>query len=149
MPSLCMGEGGSMIMIRLPIYKRIARIKESVDIPVIANGDIADEASLKEAIEQSGCDAYMISRAGSGKPWLYQELLSGEKRMDYSDIRAASFNKHLQGLAKLEGEYKAVLQSKTLIRYYYRSFLDSRMLLDFYALTTLAEIEQFIRAIMK
>ena len=54
--------------------EQIAAIKRCVNIPVIANGDIADPDSLHKALLKTGCDAFMISRAGTGKPWLYQAL---------------------------------------------------------------------------
>jgi nifR3 family TIM-barrel protein len=54
---------------------QIALIKRAINIPVIANGDIHHHADLERAITQTGCDAYMIARGGSGRPWLFQELL--------------------------------------------------------------------------
>lgn len=125
--------------------QQIAQIKQSISIPVIANGDIHDARSLHRAIELSGCDAYMISRAGSGKPWLYQELL--EKRgvsvslMEKFDL----FMTHLQGLAVLEDEYRAVLQSKSLVRYYFGMLIDASLLNRFYQLDSLEKIHDFLK----
>ena len=52
---------------------------------------------------------------------------------------------HLQDLALLESEYKAVLQSKTLVRYYFRKQLDASQLQVFYRLNHLAEIEDKLK----
>ena len=126
--------------------RRIGQIKQSVNIPVIANGDIADWDTLKQAVEISGCDAYMISRAGTGKPWLYQQLLEEEGRdLGISNTtRIQCFLSHLQGLAQLENEYKAVLQSKTLVRYYFGMALNEEQLQVFYGLSNLHEIAKVL-----
>lgn len=126
---------------------RIRQIKQAVRIPVIANGDIVEHTTLENAITNSACDAYMISRAGSGKPWLYQQLLSGENR-DSGVIKLDRLNcflRHLHGLTQLENEYQAVLQSRTLIRFYYKTVLNAEQLQIFYGLNSLAEIEKFLR----
>ena len=125
----------------------IARIKQSVGIPVIANGDITDQATLAKAIAVSGCDAYMISRSGSGKPWLYQQLLvaDGICLEVENSLKIDYFIQHLHGLARLESEHQAVLQSKTLVRYYFGNSLSMQQLKNFYTLNTLAEIGQYVR----
>ncbi|MCW8409203.1 tRNA-dihydrouridine synthase family protein [Legionella sp. PATHC035] len=123
--------------------QQIAQIKRGITIPVIANGDIHDVTSLQRAIEVSGCDAYMISRAGTGKPWLYQELLQQSHGAVSLDEKINLFMYHLQGLAALENEYKAILQSKSLVRYYFRSMFDASLLQRFYQLDSLEKIHQF------
>ncbi|ESY46912.1 MULTISPECIES: tRNA dihydrouridine synthase DusB [unclassified Mesorhizobium] len=47
----------------------IARIKDVVSIPVVANGDVGSPAEAAEILEQSGADAVMIGRAHYGAPW--------------------------------------------------------------------------------
>ena len=129
-----------------PDFYHIGQMKQAVRIPVIANGDIAGDASLAQAIAKSGCDAYMISRAGCGRPWLYQQLLSDMGMFDEvsHQIHVTCFINHLHGLSSLESEYQAVLQSKTLVRYYFGHMLSAQQLQAFYALSSLYEIEKFI-----
>lgn len=57
----------------------IGVVKESLSIPVIANGDIMDQKSLQNACEITKADGMMIGRALLGKPWLLQELETGIK----------------------------------------------------------------------
>ncbi|MDR3442082.1 MAG: tRNA-dihydrouridine synthase family protein [Legionella sp.] len=124
--------------------QQIAQIKQAVNIPVIANGDIHDVASLQNAVAVSGCDAFMIARAGSGQPWLYQELLE-QRAVEVSlSAKKQLFMTHLQGLADLEDEYKAVLQSKSLVRYYFRTLFDAPLLHRFYQLSSLEHIADFL-----
>ncbi len=50
-------------------WAAIARVKEAVDMPVIANGDIVDAATAREALRLSGADGVMIGRGAQGRPW--------------------------------------------------------------------------------
>lgn len=124
--------------------QQIAQIKQNIAIPVIANGDISNKEDLEQAIVQTGCDAYMIARGGSGRPWLYQELLQGQTEVIDSATKINLFMQHLAGLAALEDEYKAVLQSKSLIRYYFKRYLTPEQLNAFYKLSSLTQIAHFI-----
>ena len=127
--------------------QQIALIKQAVTIPVIANGDIADHASLQTMLEETACDAYMIARAGTGRPWLYQALLHPETARSISwnfSQAIAMFMTHLQGLALLQNEHRAVLQSKTLVRYYFKPWLTREQLLGYYDLDSFRKIEEYL-----
>lgn len=50
-------------------WAAIRAIKAAVSIPVIANGDIIDAATARQALEQSGADGVMIGRGAQGAPW--------------------------------------------------------------------------------
>lgn len=126
---------------------QIAYIKKILSIPVIANGDIADQNTLKQMMKKTACDGYMISRAGTGRPWLYQELLDNipENFVITPALRINAFIQHLHALTNLETEYKAVLQSKTLIRYYFRNCFQSEDFMTFYQLNNLKSIENYLK----
>ncbi|MDX8524771.1 tRNA dihydrouridine synthase DusB [Mesorhizobium sp. MSK_1335] len=51
-------------------WRAIARVKEAVSIPVVANGDVASPEEAATILEQSGADAVMIGRAHYGAPWV-------------------------------------------------------------------------------
>ncbi len=59
-------------------YETIKRVKQSVNIPVIGNGDVFDEKSYKKMLE-TGVDGVMVARGALGKPWIFAEL----KNIDY------------------------------------------------------------------
>lgn len=53
----------------------IARVKDAVDIPVIANGDIVTEDDAAEALRRSGADGLMIGRGCYGRPWFIAQVV--------------------------------------------------------------------------
>ncbi|MFY0648285.1 MAG: tRNA dihydrouridine synthase DusB [Sulfitobacter geojensis] len=55
-------------------WRAIARVKEAVHVPVIANGDITSTAAARMALAHSKADGVMIGRGAQGKPWLLAEV---------------------------------------------------------------------------
>jgi tRNA-dihydrouridine synthase B len=57
-------------------WRAIRAIKDAVRIPVIANGDIIDATTARQALSQSGADGVMIGRGAQGRPWALAEISS-------------------------------------------------------------------------
>ena len=55
-------------------YQTIKAIKQAIDIPVVANGDITDAEKAKFVLDYTGADAVMIGRAAQGRPWIFREI---------------------------------------------------------------------------
>ncbi|MEF9959781.1 tRNA dihydrouridine synthase DusB [Niameybacter sp.] len=53
----------------------IKRVKESIQIPVVGNGDIRTPEDAKRMMEQTGCDAVLIGRAAQGNPWIFKRIV--------------------------------------------------------------------------
>ncbi len=63
-------------------------VKEALDIPVIANGDITDFESLSRVKEESGADGFMIARGALGRPYIFRQLLGQEYDFDARKVIA-------------------------------------------------------------
>ncbi len=63
-------------------YETIRRVKQAINIPVIANGDLRNYEDLQFVLDYTGADGLMIGRAAQGQPWIFQhynELLTTGK----------------------------------------------------------------------
>ena len=63
----CMYEGDAE-------YDTIRAVKQSVGIPVVANGDIETPEKARFVLAYTGADAIMIGRAAQGRPWIFREI---------------------------------------------------------------------------
>ena len=99
-------------------WSLIKKVKESVNIPVIGNGDITTIYDAKRMLDETNCDAVMIGRATIGNPWFIKECveyIEHNKIIDkpsYKD-RIDMIVKHYNLIEKNEGERKALLDIKT------------------------------------
>ncbi|MCQ2547907.1 MAG: tRNA dihydrouridine synthase DusB [Clostridia bacterium] len=99
-------------------WDEIRKVKESVSIPVIANGDVVDLESAKAIMETTGCDMVMIARGALGNPWLFKELNMGEKYSPSNEEKRDTIIRHLNMLVALKGEYVAVREMRKHIGWY-------------------------------
>ena len=58
-------------------YDALAEIKQSVSIPMFANGDIDSPEKAKWVLEHTKADGVMIGRAAVGKPWIFKQIKEG------------------------------------------------------------------------
>jgi len=55
-------------------YDTIAEVKQNINIPVIANGDIISPEKAQYVLNYTKADAVMIGRAAQGRPWIFREI---------------------------------------------------------------------------
>ena len=99
-------------------WSLIKKVKESVNIPVIGNGDIKTIYDAKRMIDETNCDAVMIARSIIGNPWFVKECyeyIENNKIIDkptYKEI-IDMIDYHYELLKKNTGERKSILDIKT------------------------------------
>lgn len=96
----------------------IKKVKESVNIPVIGNGDIVSAKDAKKMIDQTDCDAVMIGRGVLGNPFLIKQVLTylktGELIPNQSPKeKIQTCLKHFGYLLQIKPEKIAVLEMRT------------------------------------
>lgn len=105
-------------------YDQIKYFVDTLKIPVIGNGDVADIASLKK-MQATGCAGIMIARAGVGQPWLIAQLRSELEQTLFAPPSpkeiATILLEHVSRLITLLGNEKfALLQARSFAKYYAR-----------------------------
>ncbi|MBQ7278109.1 MAG: tRNA dihydrouridine synthase DusB [Clostridia bacterium] len=64
----------------------IRKVKETVHIPLVGNGDVTDAAAARRLLEQTCCDGVMIGRGSLGRPWLFSEIKEGTPSPDWEEL---------------------------------------------------------------
>jgi tRNA-dihydrouridine synthase B len=104
-------------------YDTIAEVKASINIPVVANGDIDSPAKAREVLAATGADAVMIGRAAQGRPWIFREisqyLQSGTlpERPGSAELHAV-LREHVLDHYRFHGEFMGVQTARKHVGWY-------------------------------
>lgn len=104
-------------------YEAIARVKSSISIPVIANGDIVDAGQAKRVLDITKADGVMIGRAAQGRPWLpamiSEYLNTGKSVTEPTDeVLLRTLKAHIQALSAFHGEVSGLRIARKHIGWY-------------------------------
>lgn len=113
----------------------IKEVKQSVNIPVIGNGDVLTPEDARRMLDQTGVDGVMIGRAALGNPWMLyrtvQYLTKGElppEPTPEEKIRIAIL--HMDRLVALKGEHVAVKEMRKHLAWYLKGLPGSARIKD-------------------
>lgn len=86
----------------------IADLVETLDIPVIGNGDVVDGETYRRMTEHTRCHGVMIGRGAIGNPWIFEKMRAvddqtEEKKITFAEMCEVTIA-HIQGEVKLRGE---------------------------------------------
>lgn len=101
----------------------IAKVKQSVSIPVIGNGDVADGVSAEKMLHMTGCDGIMIGRAARGNPWIFRQigdyLRDGTvtPKPDREEVKETIL-RHAQLQLECKGEYTGIREMRKHVSWY-------------------------------
>ena len=119
------GRTRSMLYSGAADWDTIAKVKDQLSVPVIANGDIVDGATAVRCLSWTKADGIMIGRASFGNPWVFAEAacaLAG--KTDYErpvlskrvDVAVRQFELALED----KGEHIACLEARKHFAWYLR-----------------------------
>lgn len=101
----------------------IKQVKESVNIPVIGNGDIRTCYDAKKMLQETGCDAIMIGRGVLGNPWLIRDCVQyieegKEPTLVNDEEKLNMMLYHFHKLLELKNEKLALLEIRSHAAWY-------------------------------
>ena len=140
-------------------WNHIAKLKASIDIPVIGNGDLGDAHVAMQRMRDSGVDGIMLGRATLGNPWLIsqiRDLMEGrEAQAAPTAVERLRFSmEHYRAMVAEWGERRAVPQMRKHIALYLKGIhgaavLRERIMHMETAAEVLSLIEETIAALQR
>ena len=108
----------------------IKKVKESVNIPVIANGDVIDEESALNMFKVTNADGIMIGRGAIGNPWIFKKIIyfleTGQKLENIMpNEKLEIIKEHIDLEIKEKGEIVAIKEMRKHISAYTKNLKDS------------------------
>lgn len=130
-----------------PVYLELIRsVKESVKIPVIGNGDIADGVSARKMLDETGCDFLMVGRGALGRPWVFEEINSYFTNEPFSEpdieTRMKIMKRHISAICDSKGEAVGMKEARKHVAWYIKGLRGAAKLRnEAGSLTVLSDVD--------
>ena len=149
------GRTRSMLYTGTADWDYIARVKQQLSVPVIANGDVVDVASAKKCLNWTGADGLMIGRAAFGDPWIFQQVraaMAGQEIPERPDLagRIAVAVRQIELAYQDKGEKIACLEARKHLAWYLRGVPHSAYYKNqISAIATMEDVHRIARDIVR
>lgn len=128
----------------------IKKLKESVKIPVIGNGDITTPEEAKHMLEYTGVDGIMIGRGSLGNPWIFREVIAYLKDgiiidKPSNEEKLQTILKHIDLATQNKPEIVAVKELRKHLSWYVKNLKEaSRLRVEINKIETKQELENLL-----
>lgn len=103
-------------------WEMIRKVKESVTIPVLGNGDVFTAEDALRMMGTTGCDGVMVARGAQGNPWIFEQIIAamegGPCPPPTVADRLAVALEHAQELIRQKGERIGVAEARKHMAWY-------------------------------
>lgn len=127
-------------------WEIIKKVKETVKIPVIGNGDVKSKEDALRMFEETNVDGIMVGRAAIGNPWIFEEIinyLEGKPQREVSNKeRLEVIKEHIELEVKEKGEDTGVKEMRKHLAYYVKNTKHASKIRD--KINRIAKKEQLI-----
>lgn len=133
----------------------IKKVKESVSIPVIGNGDVKSCYDAKEMLDYTLCDAVMIGRGALGNPWIFKECVDYIEKGIKPEViskpeKLEMIKKHVNYLLKIKPEKVVMLEMRSHVAWYLKGLPGgAEVKRKLNGVTTVKELESLLNAYLE
>ena len=108
----------------------IRKVKQSVNIPVIGNGDVFSPEDAKRMLDETGCDGVLVARGAMGNPWIFKRIIhylsTGEMLPEPSPKgRIDMAIRHTNMMVEYKGENIGVKEMRKHIAWYIKGLKNA------------------------
>ncbi len=136
-------------------WDALARVREAVRIPFIANGDVFSAADAQALYAHTGCDLVMVGRGALGNPWIFEQIEARMRGLPEPSVvqlpeRFAVARMQIALAAQRKGERTAILEARKHLAWYLKGVRGSAAYrARFSAVSSLAEIDALIEEFLE
>lgn len=130
-------------------WSHLARLKETLSIPVIGNGDVREPEDALRMLAETGCDGVMVGRGATKNPWIFRQIAA---QMDGSRMseptladRRDLILEHFRMVAEREQSTFALHKLRKFTGWYTHGLPNGRKLRQ--AINQLPDVETFLTTV--
>ena len=127
-------------------WEIIKKVKETVKIPVIGNGDVKSKEDALRMFEETNVDGIMVGRAAIGNPWIFEEIINYLEEKPQREVsnreRLEVIKEHIELEVKEKGEDTGVKEMRKHLAYYVKNTKHASKIRD--KINRMAKKEQLI-----